>query len=143
MSTPKHKNDNRNIIIFLYIKMFGVIKMDYNLITYLACICFIFIFGRIFIVPIKKILKLVLNSIIGGIVIFLINMIGGILGFHIGLNFFTSIIIRNTWNSRSNISYYFEIHSINVNTKEQKIHPKCCKNIIFGMYFVLNYFILQ
>ena len=67
--------------------------MDINIITYLACICFIFIFGRIFIVPIKKILKLVLNSILGGIVIFIINVIGNNFGFHIGLNFFTSILI--------------------------------------------------
>ncbi len=67
--------------------------MDINIITYLACICFIFIFGRIFIVPIKKILKLVLNSILGGVVIFIINVIGSNFGFHIGLNFFTSILI--------------------------------------------------
>ncbi len=67
--------------------------MDINIITYLACICFIFIFGRIFIVPIKKILKLVLNSILGGVVIFIINLIGANFGFHIGLNFFTSILI--------------------------------------------------
>lgn len=68
--------------------------MDINIITYLACICFIFIFGRIFIVPLKKILKLVLNSIIGGLVIYVINVIGGAVGFHIGLNVFTSILVR-------------------------------------------------
>ena len=67
--------------------------MDINIITYLACICFSFIFGRIFIVPITKILKLVLNSVLGGIVIYVINLIGGTFGFHIGLNFFTSILI--------------------------------------------------
>ena len=67
--------------------------MDINIITYLACICFIFIFGRIFIVPLKKILKLILNSILGGVVIFIINLIGANFGFHIGLNLFTSILI--------------------------------------------------
>ncbi len=67
--------------------------MDTNLLTYLACICFLFIFGRVFIVPIKKVLKLVFNSILGGITIFLINLIGSSFGFHIGLNIFTSIII--------------------------------------------------
>ena len=67
--------------------------LDTNVITYLACICFLFLFGRIFIVPVKKILKLVLNSIIGGIVIFIINLVGASFGFHIGLNFFTSIVI--------------------------------------------------
>ncbi len=67
--------------------------MDTNIITYLACICFIFIFGRIFIVPLKKILKLVFNSILGGIAIFIINLVGGAFGFHIGLNFITSILV--------------------------------------------------
>lgn len=67
--------------------------MDSNIITYLACICFIFIFGRIFIIPIKKLLKLILNSILGGIIILIINLIGANFQFHIGLNIFTSIVI--------------------------------------------------
>ena len=67
--------------------------MDTNLITYLACICFLFIFGRIFIVPIKKVLKLVFNSILGGITIYLVNLIGATFGFHIGLNIFTSVLV--------------------------------------------------
>lgn len=67
--------------------------MDANIITFLACICFIFLFGRIFIVPIRKILKLILNSILGGITIYLINFIGANFGFHIGLNIFTSLMI--------------------------------------------------
>ncbi len=68
--------------------------MDTNIITYLACICFLFIFGRIFILPLKKLLKIIANSILGGIVIYVINLIGATFNFHIGLNFFTSILIR-------------------------------------------------
>lgn len=67
--------------------------MDINIITYLACICFLFIFGRIFIFPIKKILKLVFNSFLGGLLIWIINLVGANFYFHIGLNFFTSILI--------------------------------------------------
>ena len=67
--------------------------MDSNIITFLACICFIFIFGRIFIVPLKKVLKLVLNSVLGGLTIYIINLIGAGFGFHIGLNIFTSILV--------------------------------------------------
>lgn len=83
--------------------------MNGNLITYLACICFIFIFGRIFIVPLKKILKLVFNSILGGITIFLINLIGSNFGFHIGLNIFTSIIVRFIRIARSGLFNNSEI----------------------------------
>ena len=67
--------------------------MNINLLTYLACICFLFLFGRIFIVPIKKVMKLVINSILGGCTIWLINLIGAGINFHIGLNFLTSILI--------------------------------------------------
>ena len=68
--------------------------MDFNnIITYIACIFFLFIFGKIFIVPIKIILKLLINSILGGVTIYIINLIGSIWGFHIGLNLVTSIFI--------------------------------------------------
>ncbi len=67
--------------------------MNASIITYLACICFLFLFGRIFIVPLKKILKLVLNSVLGGLVIFIINFVGASFGFHVGLNVFTSILV--------------------------------------------------
>lgn len=66
--------------------------MDTNtIIIYIACICFLFLFGRIFILPIKSILKLVLNSCIGALMIYLINLVGGIFNFHIGLNYITAI----------------------------------------------------
>lgn len=68
--------------------------MDFNsIIAYIACIFFLFIFGKVFIVPIKTILKLVLNSVLGGLVIFLINFIGSFFNFHIGLNLITSIFV--------------------------------------------------
>lgn len=68
--------------------------MDANtIIAYLACICFLFIFGKIFILPLKTILKIILNSILGGALIAIINFIGGMFNFHIGLNIITAIII--------------------------------------------------
>ena len=68
--------------------------MDFNsILAYVACIIFLFIFGKIFILPIKSIMKLVLNSILGGILIFVINLIGANFGFHIGINIVTSIFV--------------------------------------------------
>lgn len=64
-----------------------------NIIIFLACICFLFILGRIFIIPIKWICKLIFNSILGALLIFAINLIGSIWGFHIGLNCLTAIIV--------------------------------------------------
>ena len=46
-----------------------------------------------FVVCIKGIIKLIGNSIIGGVIIFLINLIGANLNFHIGLNIGTSLLV--------------------------------------------------
>ena len=68
--------------------------MDTNtIITYLACICLLFLFGRIFILPIKNILKLVFNSVLGGFFIYIINLFGSAFGFHIGLNIVTAALV--------------------------------------------------
>lgn len=64
-----------------------------NIIAFIACLFFLFIFGKLFIVPIKTILKLCLNSLLGAVLIFIINIVGSIFNFHIGLNFITSIFI--------------------------------------------------
>lgn len=64
-----------------------------TLIAYLAGIIVIFLIGRIFIIPLKIILKLILNSILGGILILLINLIGETWGFHLGLNIITAVFI--------------------------------------------------
>ncbi|MCL2384096.1 MAG: pro-sigmaK processing inhibitor BofA family protein [Oscillospiraceae bacterium] len=37
---------------------------------------------------------------LGGILIYLINLFGSNFDFYIGLNIFTSIFVRNTWHSR-------------------------------------------
>lgn len=71
-----------------------MIYLDYNsIIAFIACIFFIFIVGKIFILPLKTILKFILNSVVGGIIIFIVNLIGRFWNFHIGLNILTSIIV--------------------------------------------------
>ena len=64
-----------------------------NIIAFVACLFFLFIIGKIFIVPLKTIFKFILNSFIGGLIIYLINFIGGYFGFHIGLNIITSVFV--------------------------------------------------
>lgn len=68
--------------------------MDFNsVVTFLSCIIFIFIFGKIFIVPLKSIFKIIFNSILGAVLLFIINLVGGSFGFHIGINVFTAICV--------------------------------------------------
>lgn len=68
--------------------------MDTNIIiTFFACVLALFLFGRVLVVPLKTILKIVFNSILGGILIYVINLIGASYNFHIGLNIFTAIFV--------------------------------------------------
>lgn len=85
-----------------------------TIITYLACIFFLFIIGRIFIVPLKIIIKLVGNSILGGILIFIVNMIGTMFNFHIGLNIGTAIVTGILGIPRSNSSNIFKVFIIKI-----------------------------
>lgn len=87
-----------------------VILLEGNtVIIYLACIFFLFLFGRIFILPLKTILKIIGNSILGGILIFIINLIGGAFNFHIGLNIGTSLIVGILGVPRGSIIGYIKI----------------------------------
>lgn len=63
------------------------------LLIYVFCIIGIFIVGKIFIIPIKMILKLIVNSILGIVLIYVINIIGAIWQFHIGINVATALIV--------------------------------------------------
>lgn len=78
-----------------------------TIIIFLSCIAAIIIFGKMLIWPLKNIIKLVLNSILGGLLIWIINYIGISFEFHIGLNIITSVFVRNTWNSGSHFVNYF------------------------------------
>ena len=63
------------------------------ILTFIACVAIILIFGKRFIVPIRIILKLVINSCLGMLIIFIINLIGQSFSFHIGLNILNAIIV--------------------------------------------------
>ena len=63
------------------------------IIIFLGCIMSIILFGKMLILPIKLIIKLILNSLLGGLIIAIINWVGTIFNLHIGLNLFTAIFV--------------------------------------------------
>ena len=67
-------------------------ELNYIMII-IGCIISIVLIGMFFKISIFKILKLIFNSILGGLLIFVINQIGLDYGIHIGLNVITSIFI--------------------------------------------------
>ena len=64
-----------------------------SIIAYLACVCILLIFGRLFILPIRMVAKLLINSILGIILLYIINLVGASLSFHIGINWITIAVV--------------------------------------------------
>lgn len=63
------------------------------ILAYIVCVILLFILGRLLLAPLKTVLKLVFNALIGGVAILLVNLIGGLFGFHIAFNIYTSFIV--------------------------------------------------
>ena len=80
-----------------------------TIIIFLSCIAAIIIFGRLLIWPIKNIIKLIANSLLGGLLIWIMNIIGSSFGFHIGLNIITAIFVRGFGSSRCNTTCSIQI----------------------------------
>lgn len=63
------------------------------LLAYALGIFALYVVGYMFLVPIKILLRLVINSAAGGISILLINWIGGNWDIHISLNVLSAVIV--------------------------------------------------
>jgi inhibitor of the pro-sigma K processing machinery len=62
--------------------------------TYVGAILLVFLLGKIFLWPLKLVLKLVVSSIIGGALILLINLAAGFFGLLlIPLNLLTALVV--------------------------------------------------
>ena len=61
--------------------------------TYVGAIVLIFLVGKIFLWPLKIVLKLAASSLIGGLAILLINWLGAGLGGLIPLNLISAVIV--------------------------------------------------
>ena len=79
-----------------------------NVFIFLTCIIVLYLVGRFFTVPLKIIFRVIGSSIIGGCIIFIINLIGGTFGFHIGLNIVTTIVVGILGIPRSNFNYFIK-----------------------------------
>ncbi len=60
--------------------------------AYAAGLFFIYLLGKFLIVPLKWVGRLILNSIIGGIFILAVNLLGGHWGIFVPLNPLTAVI---------------------------------------------------
>lgn len=64
-----------------------------TILFYLAGLVLIYVVGMFLVVPLKILIRLLLNGIIGGIVLFAFNLIGGIFNLSIVINPLNAIIV--------------------------------------------------
>lgn len=65
----------------------------YILLAWVAGIMLVLFFGKALKVPLKIAVKLLFNSLLGGLVIIIINFLGQSLNFHISLNIFSALVV--------------------------------------------------
>ncbi|NLX77636.1 MAG: pro-sigmaK processing inhibitor BofA [Clostridiaceae bacterium] len=65
----------------------------YILLAWVAGIAIVLFFGKALKVPLKIALKLLFNSLLGGMAIIVINYLGNFVDFYIPLNFFSALIV--------------------------------------------------
>ena len=64
-----------------------------SIIAYIVGLTFIFLLGWLFIKPLKWLLRLVLNSVLGGVILVVTNALGGFLGLTVSVNVFTALTV--------------------------------------------------
>ena len=70
------------------------VMFDVNvIIAYAFGIILIYLIGRMFLMPVKLVFKLIYNGIIGGLILWVVNMIGGHFGFVVPLNPITAVVV--------------------------------------------------
>lgn len=60
--------------------------------AYAFGIILIYLIGRMFLMPLKLVFRLIYNGIVGGIMLWIVNLIGGYIDFTIGINAVTALI---------------------------------------------------
>ncbi len=68
--------------------------IDYAaVLAYAFGLLLLYIVGRVLIMPLKIVVKLIYNALIGGVVLLILNFIGGYIGLHIALNPVTALLV--------------------------------------------------
>lgn len=63
-----------------------------NILIYVGAILIVCLIAKLLSAPLKLIWKLLINALIGGICLILVNFIGGFFQFHIDINFITALV---------------------------------------------------
>lgn len=62
------------------------------LLAFIFALALVFFTGRLLAMPIKLIGRLLLNGVVGGLILFAINIAGSLFGFGLAINAFTALV---------------------------------------------------
>ena len=62
-------------------------------VAYAAGVLIVYALGKMLLIPLRTIFNLMVNAVIGGGVLLVINFVGGFWGFHIGVNPITALVV--------------------------------------------------
>lgn len=69
------------------------IPVEFNIIlAYIFGVALIYLVGRIFFMPLKLVLRLIYNGLIGGAMLWVLNFVGAYFGFTIAINPITALV---------------------------------------------------
>lgn len=63
------------------------------LLAYALGMLLLYVVGYALLMPVKLIFRMILNSILGGAAVLLLNLLGGIIGFHLPLNLLSALTV--------------------------------------------------
>lgn len=64
-----------------------------NIMAYIVGLLILYLLGILLVIPLKLLTKLLINGLIGGLVLFLFNLLGGFFGLSIVINPLNSVIV--------------------------------------------------
>ncbi|MCG0275961.1 MAG: pro-sigmaK processing inhibitor BofA family protein [Thermosediminibacteraceae bacterium] len=63
------------------------------ILAYAFGLLMLYVIGRVLLGPIKLVLQLIYNAVIGGLILLILNFIGNYVGLHIALNPLTALVV--------------------------------------------------
>ena len=64
-----------------------------SLLAFLFGLVMLYLIGMLLVIPIRLLIKLLINGIIGGVLLWIFNLIGGIFGLYIAINPLSAVIV--------------------------------------------------
>jgi inhibitor of the pro-sigma K processing machinery len=63
-----------------------------SIITFVVAVCILYVVLKLIKIPIEILMKLIINAVVGGITLVLVNLFGSVIGIQLDINIISSLI---------------------------------------------------